>query len=186
MALMGGFISAARQVGIAAGTPAHVAAMLPDEDCIAPCWQGIRTVLVRYEDAASKIMQLPQARQQDDFVWTYSPDGQHTIDVYFFDRLALTTDNVQFGDILAALGPPDYQTLQLGVRVTTGETEQLIRAFYQDEQVVVGLAMPLEGRLSANTRVVVVNYRSQYFAQPYYSYGWYGLIWLEGYPPILD
>ena len=167
-------------------TPVYVQAILPDSSCPAPCWNGIRPAFIREQEITSVMNQLPDVQQVADWQWTFSPDAKHRLDVYFYGVLALTSDAIRLGDVLAVLGAPDYQTLQHVLDSQTFEPATLVRLFYDREQVILIVALYADERLSAEMPLGAVNYRKEYFARPFYSYDWLGHIWLDRFPPVLE
>lgn len=178
-------VSGSQHVGRPASPPPRVASLLPQADCFSPCWQGIRPVMMGRPEIEQRLAALPSAVKREDYLWEFTPQVGYTHQIWFLEGITLTPQGVRLGDWLIHLGKPDYQTLQTAERISTHQTEMLVRLFYQQEQVIVVAALPLGGRLSPQTPLVALNYGGRYFARPFYSYDWFGLIWLEAYPPLV-
>ncbi len=183
--MVGAGVLAARQAGLQAGTPPTVAILLPDQSCTAPCWRGIRAVVTSKEEGAVILNQLPQVEPIQDYAWRFTYQHEEYI-AWFLSSLTLLAPHIRLGDILAVMGEPDYQTQQIAVNLTTGDKEKLVYLYYEKQQVIVLVSVPLEGRLSMETPLAAFEYPRNYYARPFYTYEWLGLIWLDKYPPMVE
>lgn len=181
-----GAIFFARAVGIREGTPAHVAIVLPDDSCAAPCWQGIRPTSMGQAEIEEKLAQLPAVQRLGDGVWVFSPDTVREYSAsYFVNTLVLRATHLRLGDLLAALGEPDYQTMQKVLEQPSRNEVMLVRLYYEQKQMILLVSTELDGRLTVNMPLAGVLYPDKYYAQPFYTQRWLGGRWLSDYPPMV-
>lgn len=183
--MVGAGVMTAREAGLRAGTPPAVAVLLPDDTCTAPCWRGIRSVVTSKAEGTVILSQLPDAQPIQDYAWRFTYEDEVYI-AWFLSSLTLLAPHVRLGDILAAMGEPDYQTQQVAVNLNTGAKEKLISLYYEKQQVIVLVSVSSQGRVSVEMPLAAFEYPDNYYAQPFYSWEWLGAIWLAKYPPVVE
>ena len=173
-------IGGLRQIVLVEETPPHIAILLPDEQCTAPCWKGIRPAFVTHEQVGTQLSALGRVTSNSAFsweLWSEYKGETFTHQVRFGTALTVTHQDASLGDLLLALGQPDYITTQVVVRINTNEAELLVRLYYEAQQVSVIVAIPPEKRLSPIMPIEVLVYDADYFVEPYYSQAWQGFAW---------
>jgi hypothetical protein len=133
--------------------------------------------------AAAIFRQLPDAHQVSEGLWTYAPEAGYQNMVGYQYMLTLTADRAQIGEVIIHIGAPDFQTRQVAIRVATGETQELLRLFYRDQQIILIAAIPVGGRLSPHSPIAAINFVDPRPARPYDAVNWHGFIWPDRYPP---
>lgn len=183
-----GVVAGVRHYGLHTAESSPAAWLLPDPNCIAPCWHGIRTAVTSLDDLIALIQQDPTLTPDSyENMWIYhSPDGREGFVWHSpLQYISVYMEATRLGDWLAVLGPPTYQSLTPAINPNTGRREYLVRLYYEQQQAMVLVRLSHEERLSAWTQIQAVEYPRDYFARPFYSFDWLGLIRLESYP-LLD
>jgi hypothetical protein len=170
-----------RAAGASGEASYRVLVLLPDTNCGNPCWKGIHPSQTSQAQAELIFKQLPDALELGEGLWTYVPESGYVNMVAYFEMLTLTADRVRIGEVMVHIGAPAYQTRQLVVRISTKETQELVRMFYPDLHLILVTAVPLDGRLSPELPVAAINLvASRPLRQPD-AHDWHGFTWLHRY-----
>jgi hypothetical protein len=183
-----GGILAARQ----AGTPEEVAIFLPDtsdpQECPAPCWAGINTDELDHAETVERIMALPQAEGWGLLNWRFAPQGQNWSDVRLENgrELLIRPAELRLGDVLAALGLPDYQVEGYGYDTLNQRGGLYVQWVYKPQGFAVAALLGDEGRLLPGTPLRQVAYLPAIAfieaEEEGYGHEWQGYIWMRNYP----
>jgi hypothetical protein len=173
------------------GTPLRVAALLPDRGCEAPCWQGLRPGQMRPPVLHAWLEDPPDGWRVEAFRARGTPPGfnswhislSHTDAFYMtvvrindpaVERLMLFQDHLAAGDILAALGAPDFVDFQLKPGAH-GREHWEIRLFYTLSRLIVVGAVPFEhSGLSAASPIESLRYETAPWDRPADALDWRG------------
>jgi hypothetical protein len=183
LVLLSALTHSLRAFGAAGESPSRVVILLPDATCGNPCWQGIRPRQTSGAQAEAIFRQLPQARELGEGFWVYVPESGYQNMVAYLEMITLTADRVQIGAVMAHIGAPAFQTRQLGTRIATKETQELVRLFYPEHHMILVAAVPLGGRLSPRSAIAAINFVEPRLLRDPDAVGWFGFIWIDRYPP---
>lgn len=162
--------------------PDHLQILLPSEDCIAPCWQGIHPGKSSTMDIYTAINTLPDVQEIDKNTWTFSPDSQH---VYWVGLNAESGDifirpqNLTLGEWMMMLGAPDFQTVQVSITGRDVANERVLQLYYQDAQITLFVPLATE-RLSTHTPIESIRYGV--IALPFNAMAWQGFVYIDALP----
>ena len=185
-----GITGVVRAVANTQTPPPTVHIFLPDtldngiENCIAPCWNGINTDSTNHEATVASVMNLPNAQQDGIVEWTFAlEDG--VIQRVRLERgrdFFLTPDGVRMGDMIAALGTPDFIERGTAFVQSTTTTTRYVRLVYENHHMLVTMLVPYQGRLSPQLPVVQIAYPTRPFADNVERMAWQGYLHLEDFP----
>lgn len=179
--ISGGMSVAAREMGLREGTPPTVELVLPDDNCPSPCWHGIRPAVISQAEGERLISKLPDVTRLHSVAWQWGE-----LELWYAGGLSVVAKHMRLGDILAALGTPNYQKTQTVIERATNQTVQIVYLYYEKPQIIVIVSAPLDGRISVEMPLATIQYPNQYYARPFYTWEWLGAIWLERYPPVVE
>ncbi len=171
--------------------PARVAALLPDPDCAAPCWQGLRPGYASARDLQAWIDAPPPGwtlTRQEDLVPT---DGslQHwmiqqpaTLRLTILqspqptnDQLMLEPRDLALGDLIAAHGAPEYFDLAV-----LPSPRLIIRLYYPADRLIAQITLATGAHfLWPSTRIDSLIYSAVPWTRPLVALDWRGPIRLE-------
>lgn len=198
LGLMGGLILLARQ--IERHVPPYVAAVLPSEACHMNCWQGIQPGLTDYKTARNTISNLPNVTplpaetqlappavkppigrtpepQDDRWRMVVDDDHQHSIALDPKTRdITLKPQGVRLGDIIAALGAPDFQVIAFMVEARELKGLRIVEFFYSRARLRVTVEVPQDQRLAPDTPVTALHYEGAAAARPFNAQDWRGFV----------
>ena len=197
-ALCAGLIGAARILAPKAPPP-DVAALLPDPSCEAPCWAGLHPGAI----APSTLRAWIEAPPGDWSVRLYRSRGSPTgfdnweitlpVGAHFYlslvrfhspyvDRLTLFAPALRLGDVVAALGVPDFVDARTrpGLR---GERQVELRLGYVPHAVVAEVVLPLSEALFVDPGLPVEALVYEPPAGETPAQAWRGFVPLDHYLP---
>ncbi|MBN1679796.1 MAG: hypothetical protein JW966_05860 [Anaerolineae bacterium] len=181
--------------------PAHVAAMLPDPDCPAPCWQGFRPgyitddVWEQWFDSQPAGWQITPdqssaANPDPGGAWTITlPDGRAiTLTMLIMarptqDALFVSQDSLTLGDIINALGAPAFIDFNYGLTIAGKDTLDYHVYYPRQRLIVNGFVPPGSTRLSPDTPVSTLAYEAMPWTRPVLAFDWRGFGSLTRYFP---
>jgi hypothetical protein len=189
-ALIGGTRALARR-----HPPSHVAAVLPDDRCRAPCWQGLRpgtidpdalhrwlsdpphgwqAIPVQPDGSSAGVIDSWQIDLPDAAPLTLTVERVHPPQV---DRLIVSQADLTLGDVIAALGEPDFIDFYLD-RTLTGTATLSFRLYYRESRVIAGgLVVPGADKMAhlwPYTPVEALVYEAEPWARPVLAFDWRG------------
>jgi len=173
--------------------PEAVAVLLPDDGCRAPCWQGLRPGTIdddtfdqwfatRPAEWRVRLIQAAPASER----WRMDVDTG-SIDLIIdrqnlstADRIRLIPDDLAVGDLIAALGEPDY------VMVTAGRSPALVgfQFYYEAEHLIVDGVLPYPDRgyvLRVDHPISQLRYEAVPWGRSVVAFDWTGLGTLDRY-----
>jgi hypothetical protein len=171
--------------------PGRVAVLLPDASCAAPCWQGLRpghtrpVMLNDWLDHPPAGWHVRPARGRGTppgfSNWQATLPGAVTfyitvvrIDNPAMDRLRLMEEELRLGDVILALGTPNF----IGVERrpgASGEEHWQLRLYYRLHQLIVVAALPLHAvSLTPDVRVEGLVYEAVAWDRPVEALDWPG------------
>ncbi len=192
--LCGVSVGLARGLAQVGDPPPHLAILLPDPHCPAPCWQGIHTDGMTHQATVERILSLPQAETLGLLEWQFLPDSsQHRYRVRLEQgrHLFILPMGVRLGDILATLGWADWHIKGSAVDQIGRGRKEYLQLAYQDHQLLVTVLINYWERVSMESVVYSVNYPAGVFTPAESAHPWQGFIWVEntypyfGYAPRL-
>lgn len=173
--------------------PPDVAVLLPDDGCRAPCWQGLRPGTIDDDTFATwlealapgwQVIKIDLADYQSlwrartgaaAFELRLTRDRLPTV-----DRITLVPDDLTLGDLLAALGAPDYVT------VSAERRAYLVgfQFYYVQERLIVDgvLQHPSRGYgLRPDHPIAQLRYEAVPWGRSVVALDWRGLGTLDSY-----
>jgi hypothetical protein len=165
------------------GPSAHVAILLPDHDCGMVCWNAIEPGVTDFKTARTLITQnLNIVAAELDNRWQFAPDDDHVHTVHLeagiqparAGNISLTPDEVRLGDMLLALGEPDYLVVRFEVQARQYRGTRYIELYHPDYGLSVTVSLQEGERLSPQSPLSGVHYFEQPLARPVYAQRWQG------------
>lgn len=204
--LIGGVHALARQ----GSPPARVAALLPDDDCAAPCWQGLRPGYVDPDamaawlddppgawvarDASDELGEVPNvvenwriwldqtaAAPADSLVLT-------TLRVHspLLDEIQLAQAALALGELVEALGPPPYLDFYLDYD-RPGIEQVAFRLYYPEQRLIAEGVLPISRPvLLPETHLTRLRYPAHPWGRPALAFDWRGLGHVRRYYPAWE
>jgi hypothetical protein len=178
------------------GPPERVAALLPDESCPAPCWQGLRPGWVEQEQVPAWLAGLPDSWQVEPLETEATlprPSNMYDVTVpggafrLSLSRLhdpateiiAVLPRDLVLGDLLAALGAPDYVAFRIGDSLDVLATLYYEEAHMWAECRIEDVAYAIRPA----TPVYALVYDAVPWSRPALAFDWLGLGSLDRYYP---
>jgi hypothetical protein len=172
--------------------PDRVAALLPDPDCAAPCWQGLRPGYVP-PDALKAWIDDPPGNWRaspvypdvtrvgvidswsiplaDDAPLILTTWRVHSPNV---DKLFVEQPDLRVGDVVAALGQPAFIDFNLGADIDLGASIEF-RLYYPEPSLIVWGVLPVETPiLTPDTPVATLAYEALPWGRPLLAFDWRG------------
>ncbi len=167
--------------------PPRVAVLLPDDGCPAPCWQGLRPGAISEEAVEQWAADRPAGWRVEPvnsmgpvYDWQVQVAGasfglmidQGTLPT--IDRISLLPDDLTIGDLIAALGEPDYVTINAG---PSGGAAIEVHLFYAAERLIADGAL-YQGHdlmLPGDLPVAGLRYEAQPWGRSVVALDWRGL-----------
>lgn len=188
-ALIGGIHALARQQD----PPPHVAALLPDPTCPAPCWQGFRPGYMEGDALQSWLADPPDGWRVtggdgtlplpvDRWQVQLAGGAQFYIDLMRIhspavDQISLLDlPGLQVGHLIAALGAPSFVDFFLG-----SDSQLWMRMFYPDERLIAQMIVPDD--LRPGIRVDYLIYDAMPWSRPALAFDWRGFGSITRYYP---
>jgi hypothetical protein len=155
--------------------PEHVAVLLPDEDCPAPCWEGIRPGKTSFKTAFQILADwLPPGEEKNTWLLTAGDSVQRVALNDDVSQVTLQLENVTLGDLILALGAPDFQVPLLVIDARQLTENRELDLYYVDEQLIATVSYRDGERLSPELSIVKLRYqdvsrtaRPNYMTQPW-------------------
>ncbi|KAB2904304.1 MAG: hypothetical protein F9K27_09485 [Anaerolineae bacterium] len=155
----------------------YLAAVLPDEGCVSPCWSGIRPGKSSIMEVHGAVSQLSGVQEIAKNTWLMA--HEHIILLHPENGdLFIRPSGIRLGDFLLALGEPDYQTLQFSIDARQVGTEKVLQLYYEEEQIT--LFVPVTKRLSVESPIESIRYGN--FARPFNAVAWQGCVYTAAQP----
>ena len=163
----------------------HVAALLPDHNCGMACWNGIQPGVTDYKAARAAITERPDiVETESGDVWQFKPDDEHTHTARLEQgarpthtgKIFLYPDGVRLGDLLLALGEPEFLVVRFEIEARQFQGTRYIELYHPDYRMSVTVLLAAGERLSARTPVHSVEYFSETMDRPVYAQSWRGFV----------
>lgn len=161
---------------VQAEVPAHIQILLPADDCLAPCWQGIRPGITTFKETHNLIAGWPGWENTAQMEW--QSDRHDLIVVQSTDALNLFPANVTLGEWITYMGAPDYYVISLSDGLPgRGEITPYrpVRFYYAAAQLFVIVQLPRTAvRLTPDLMIDSIMYTK--FEQPECVQPWQGFV----------
>jgi len=173
--------------------PDSVAALLPDPACPAPCWQGLRPGTISSDALHDWLHTLPDGWHSDDPPiqevaagvrdrWRIDMPGA---DPLFFtldrihsplvDRLIVSPPDLRLGEVIAALGTPDYVDFMIIAPRATQPGKLEWRLYYERQRVMIRSLVSLDDvYLYPDLLVDALIYEAAPWGRPVLAFDWRG------------
>jgi hypothetical protein len=166
--------------------PARVAALLPDPECPAPCWQGLRPGYASARDLQTWIESPPRGwtlkRLEDGTPsdgslqsWSISGSASLTLTVLQSpqptnDQLMIDPPALTLGDLIAAHGAPDYFDVYMDPPLRV-----VVRLYYPADRLIALLLLPAGDHfLWPSQHIDSLIYSAVPWARPLVALDWRG------------
>ncbi|MBI5958594.1 MAG: hypothetical protein HY866_07665 [Chloroflexi bacterium] len=164
-----GLVGGARLLGRSDSLPSSVLALLPDDSCAAPCWQGLRPgywtegEIRRWLSDPPHGWEVVESKNRSGhsaYLWyVIRQHGGKSINLTLLrtantqdNELALAPHDLRLGDLLSRLGQPRYYNVLVGQKY-------LVLLHFPDNSLTVVIAMPQgDSFLSPELPVYVLAY----------------------------
>jgi hypothetical protein len=172
--------------------PDRVSALLPDPTCTAPCWQGLRPGYIAPDRLEAWIGDPPGDWQPSPLhsdltriglidSWQIRlPDAAPLILTTWrihspaVDRLDVAQADLRLGDVIAALGEPDFLEFNLGPS-SQGQVMVEFRLYYpRSSLIVLGSVLAEAPYLAPYTAVEALIYQALPWSRPALAVNWRG------------
>jgi hypothetical protein len=165
------------------GPAAHVIPLLPDHDCAMVCWNGIQPGVTDFKAARAAISEnLNIVAAELDDRWQFSPDDSHIHTVRLepgaqptrTGKIFLYPDDVRLGEMLMALGEPEFLIVRFDVQARRLQGTRYIELYHPDYRLSVTVSLEEGDHLSPQTPVTSLEYFDTPLARPVYAQLWRG------------